>query len=59
MIIDLYLNILYRYNAEEIKLFYYYVKRKNNIKQHLKMVKKIESLLKKVRREIKKWSTKN
>ena len=54
MIIDLYLNILYRYNTEEIKLFYYYVKRKNNIKQHLKMAKKIESLLKKVRREIKK-----
>ena len=47
MIIDLYLNILYKYNTEEIKLFYYYIKRKNNIEQHLKMAEKVESLIKK------------
>ena len=47
MIIELYLNILYKYNTEEIKLFYYYIKRKNNIEQHLKMAEKVESLIKK------------
>lgn len=46
MIIEVYLNTLYKYSAEETKLFYYYVKRKNNINQHLKMAKKISSLIK-------------
>ena len=46
MIITIYLNTLYKYSEEETKLFYYYVKRKNNINQHLKMAKKINSLIK-------------
>lgn len=46
MIIIIYLSTLYKYSAEETKLFYYYVKRKNNINQHLKMAKKIDSLIK-------------
>jgi hypothetical protein len=49
MIINLFVNTLYNYNTEEIKLFYYYVRRKDNIIQHLKMAKKIDSLIKKAK----------
>ncbi len=46
MIINIYNNTLYNYDVEEIKLFYYYVKRKQNVKKHLTMAKKINALIK-------------
>lgn len=45
MIINIYLNTLYKYNTEEIKLFYYYIKRKNNISTHVKIAKRINTLI--------------
>ena len=50
MIIAIYIKTLRNYNKEEIKSFYYYIKRKKNISTHLKMAKKIYRLLKQIKK---------
>lgn len=45
MIINIYLNTLFDYKTEDIKLFYYYIKRKDNVTNHIKIAKKINKLI--------------
>jgi len=59
LLINTYLTTLYNYQTDDIKLFFYYVKRKENIKVHVKMAKRIDSLLKKVKDDIKNGKAKN
>ena len=50
MVINIYCNTLYNKDVEDIKLFYYYVKRKHSIKKHLTMAKKIDTLIKQAKK---------
>jgi len=50
MVINFYCNTLYNKDVEDIKLFYYYVKRKHSIKKHLTMAKKIDALIKQAKK---------
>ena len=53
MIVDIHMRTLYNYSKEEIDLFYYYIKRKNNINRHLKMAEKVNSLINQAGEDIK------
>ena len=53
MIIDIHMRPLYDYSTKEIDLFYYYIQKKNNINQHLKMAEKVNSLINQAKEDLK------